>query len=81
VTARNEHPVIDGKLHRHWGFGGGAHRCLGSHLARMELNLVITDWLRLVPDFELAPGHRPEVRWPSATLVLPTLPLQILPAG
>jgi cytochrome P450 len=37
--------VMDGKVHKHWGFGGGAHRCLGSHLARMELNLVVTEWL------------------------------------
>ncbi|VBA39736.1 Putative cytochrome P450 143 [Mycobacterium innocens] len=21
--------VMDGKMHRHWGFGGGPHRCLG----------------------------------------------------
>ncbi|WP_459976632.1 cytochrome P450, partial [Mycobacterium avium] len=38
--------VLDGKLHRHWGFGGGPHRCLGSHLARMELTLIVTEWLR-----------------------------------
>lgn len=67
--------VIDGHLHRHWGFGGGVHRCLGSHLARMELILVITEWLRLIPEFELAPGHHPAINWPSATLALPTLPL------
>ena len=36
--------VMDGKLHRHWGFGGGPHRCLGSNLARMELRLVLTEW-------------------------------------
>ena len=70
---------VDGKLHRHWGFGGGVHRCLGSHLARMEMTLVITEWLRLVPEFRLAPGFRPEVRWPSATLCLPTLPLVLGP--
>jgi cytochrome P450 len=67
--------VMDGKLHRHWGFGGGPHRCLGSTLARMELNLVITEWLRRVPDFELAPGYTPTVPFPAPTFVLPELPL------
>ncbi|CRZ18682.1 cytochrome P450 [Mycolicibacterium neworleansense] len=73
-----DHLVMDGKLHRHWGFGGGAHRCLGAHLARMELNLVVTEWLSRIPEFELAPGYRPQVIWPSATCTLPRLPLQIL---
>jgi cytochrome P450 len=70
--------VLDGKLHKHWGFGGGPHRCLGAHLARMELNLVVTEWLQRVPEFELLPGYRPEIAWPSATCTLPQLPLRIL---
>ena len=70
--------VMDGKVHKHWGFGGGAHRCLGAHLARMELNLVVTEWLRRIPHFELAPGYRPEITWPSATCTLPRLPLRII---
>jgi cytochrome P450 len=70
--------VLDGKLHKHWGFGGGPHRCLGSHLARMELKLVVTEWLARIPDFELAPGYVPEITWPSATCSLPELPLRIL---
>jgi cytochrome P450 len=69
--------VIDGKVHKHWGFGGGAHRCLGSHLARMELNLVVAEWLKRIPDFELVHGYRPEITWPSATCTLPKLPLRI----
>ncbi|MDG4665710.1 cytochrome P450 [Mycobacterium sp. 236(2023)] len=67
--------VLDGKLHKHWGFGGGPHRCLGSHLARMELKLVVAEWLARIPDFTLAPGYVPEITWPSATCTLPTLPL------
>lgn len=67
--------VLDGKLHKHWGFGGGPHRCLGSHLARMELRLIVTEWLSRIPDFALAPGYVPEIAWPSATCTLPTLPL------
>ena len=38
--------VMDGKVHKHWGFGGGPHRCVGSHLARMEMNVVVTEWLQ-----------------------------------
>ncbi|MGP4053881.1 cytochrome P450 [Mycobacterium sp. 4D054] len=70
--------VLDGKLHKHWGFGGGPHRCLGSHLARMELKLVVAEWLSRIPDFELAAGYVPEITWPSATCTLPALPLRIL---
>jgi len=46
--------VMDGKVHRHWGFGGGPHRCLGSHLARQEMAVVLEEWHRHIPDYELA---------------------------
>jgi cytochrome P450 len=70
--------VLDGKLHKHWGFGGGPHRCLGAHLARMELKLVVSEWLSRIPEFELQPGFVPEIAWPSATCTLPELPLRLL---
>ncbi len=65
--------VLDGKVHKHWGFGGGPHRCVGAHLAWMEMNIVVIEWLRRVPHFELALGYRPEVIWPSPTSTLPRL--------
>jgi cytochrome P450 len=71
--------VLDGKLHKRWGFGGGPHRCLGAQLARMELKLVVAEWLTRIPEFELAPGYTPEITWPSATCTLPELPLRFLP--
>jgi cytochrome P450 len=67
--------VLDGKVHRHWGFGGGPHRCLGSHLARIELTTIVGEWLRQIPDFELAPGYSPEIKFPSKTFALKELPL------
>jgi cytochrome P450 len=70
--------VMDGKLHRHWGFGGGPHRCLGSHLARMELTIVVREWLSHIENFDLAPGYQPKIKWPSATCTLPELPLRIV---
>ncbi|HME76577.1 MAG TPA: cytochrome P450 [Mycobacterium sp.] len=68
--------VMDGKVHRHWGFGGGPHRCLGSHLGRMELTVLVDEWLKQIPEFELVPGYEPEIRFPSKTFALKSLPLQ-----
>ncbi|HYB35158.1 MAG TPA: cytochrome P450 [Mycobacterium sp.] len=68
--------VMDGKVHRHWGFGGGPHRCLGSHLARVELTVIVGEWLKKIPEFELAPGYTPEIRFPAKTFALKSLPLR-----
>lgn len=43
----------------HPAFGVGAHRCLGSHLARLELKVTLEEFLRRVPDFEITPGTAP----------------------
>jgi hypothetical protein len=67
--------VMDGKVHRHWGFGGGPHRCLGSHLARIELTVVVDEWLKQIPDFEPQPGYTPDINFPSTSFALKSLPL------
>ena len=41
---------------RHLAFGGGVHRCLGSHLARMELRVALEEWHRRIPDYRLREG-------------------------
>jgi cytochrome P450 len=38
----------------HIAFGQGIHSCLGAALARMEARIALGDFLRLVPEFELA---------------------------
>ncbi|MCV7154713.1 cytochrome P450 [Mycolicibacterium pyrenivorans] len=32
-------------------FGRGQHFCLGAHLARLEIAIMVTEWLKRVPDF------------------------------
>jgi cytochrome P450 len=45
--------LIDRSPNRHIAFGASEHRCLGSHLARTELQLAIDEWVRLIPEFHL----------------------------
>ena len=40
----------------HIGFGGGVHRCLGSHLARRELRVMLREWHKRIPDYSLKSG-------------------------
>jgi cytochrome P450 len=42
----------------HAAFGDGPHRCPGSFLARLEMRVFLEQWLRRIPDFEIAPGER-----------------------
>jgi cytochrome P450 len=73
----------DGKIRpkQHRSFGGGIHRCLGKTLARTELTVIVTEWLRAVPDFELERGFTPSFTFrQGGAVVLSSLPLRWEPA-
>ncbi|MGI5270231.1 cytochrome P450 [Nonomuraea sp. CA-218870] len=68
--------VIDREVNRHAAFGLGIHRCVGSHLARMELRVALEVWLERVPSFSLADPEA--VRWATGQVRGPrTLPVRI----
>lgn len=48
---------LDRKNVRHFAFGFGPHFCMGSHLARRELEIALREWLVRIPNgWRLAPG-------------------------
>ena len=48
--------MLDRGANRHLAFGGGAHRCLGSHLARMELRVALEEFHKRIPEYEIVDG-------------------------
>ena len=48
---------FDREANRHIAFGGGIHRCLGSHLARLELRVALREWHRRIPEYSVEPDH------------------------
>ena len=72
--------VIDREVNRHAAFGLGIHRCVGSHLARMELRVALETWLQRIGEFTLA--EPAGVRWSAGQIRGPrALPLRLGAAG
>ena len=58
---RADEVVFDRAPNRHVNFGVGPHRCLGSHIARVELIVSMEEIHQTIPNYTLMPG-RPIVR-------------------
>jgi cytochrome P450 len=63
---------------RHIAFASGFHRCLGSHLARMELRVALETLHARIPDYELDPDRPPGLNNTAIRNVDP-LPLVFTP--
>lgn len=64
---------FDREVNRHLAFGGGVHRCLGSHLARRELRIALREWHRRIPEYQLKPGI--ELEYPPGLRMVENLEL------
>lgn len=73
-----DHPdeiLFDRTPERTMMFGAGSHRCLGSHLARLELRIAFEEILRRIPRFSLQPDAELHA-YGGQTRSLSTLPLR-----
>jgi cytochrome P450 len=55
-------------------FAGGVHSCMGAHLARLEMKICITEFLRRIPEFSLKEGTKIEY-WPGGVVGPKSVPL------
>ena len=53
VFENPDEAVLDRQKNRHIAFGIGIHRCAGSNLARMEMEVALKTWFARIPEFEL----------------------------
>jgi cytochrome P450 len=49
--------IVVGRKEPAINFGVGRHRCIGSHLARLELEIFFDEWLRRIPTFHIDPDR------------------------
>jgi cytochrome P450 len=69
---------FDRETNRHVAFGAGPHRCLGSHLARLELRVALEELHRRIPDYRVADGA--ELTYSPGIRQADHLPLVFTPA-
>jgi cytochrome P450 len=65
---------IDRENKAHMTFGSGPHRCVGSHLARLEMRVFYEEWFARMPTVHIDPAERPTYR-PGLNLTICKLPL------
>jgi cytochrome P450 len=67
--------ILQRSPNRHFAFGGGSHRCLGSHLARLEMRIAFEELLERVPRFSV-PVDVPIKAFGGQTRSLVSLPFR-----
>ena len=76
VFVEPERCVLDRSPNRHVAFGFGPHVCLGAHVARLELRIMLDEFAERIPVFCVAPGE--QARWNSTGSVRGLANLRVL---
>jgi cytochrome P450 len=66
---------FDRKINRQLAFAAGPHRCLGSHLARHELEVLLHEWHAKIPDYRV-PADATITYIGGGVLAMEQLPLE-----
>ena len=75
VFEQADEVVLDRERNRHIAFGLGIHRCAGSNLARMEMDVALRVWFERLPEFELSRPN--DVTWAGGQVRGPrTIPVR-----
>lgn len=69
--------IIGRSPNRHVAFGYGAHRCLGSHLAKVELQVLVEEVLGRIPDYQVV--EQEVVRYPGLNRGMSALGVRFTP--
>lgn len=72
-----EDVVIERTPNRHVAFGLGAHRCIGAHVARLELKVLFTEVLDRLPDYRVLEDK--VTRAQGFTRMITSLPVEFSP--
>ena len=68
--------MLDREQNRHMAFGVGIHRCAGSNLARMEMDVALRTWFNRIKDFEVIQPEK--VKWSGGQVRGPrVMPMRI----
>ena len=66
--------TFDREVTRHLAFSVGSHRCLGSHLARHELAVALSEWHAAIPSYRVVPDAK--ITYTGGVFAMRNLPLE-----